>query len=173
MTAQARFRIAVGLALLLLSIGLPASWKALANTDHSADGLTPGLWQSRLQIETLDIPGLPPGMVQKMAQEPSVAEPRRSCVKADQEGRPDETLLHRLGGSCHYTDWKAREGRIEATLACKPPGAAPGTASIVLSGSYDEARFSLTSITEATSVDGQRQMHMRARIEGEREGVCP
>lgn len=173
MTFQPRFSVGGGLALLLLSIGLPTSWKALASEEPSPEGLAAGLWQSQIRIETLDIPGLPQAMVQKMAREPSAAEPRRSCVKADQNGRPAEDLLHRLDGACHYTHWQAREGRIEATMACTPPRSVPGTASIALSGWYDDARFSLTSIIEAKAADGQLQMRMRARIEGQREGGSP
>lgn len=180
MFAQSCARAATGLGVLSTMIGVSLAWSAVAADSSSASsagptvtGLAPGLWETGAQVGELDIPGLPKAFVDKMARDPSASEVRRRCISAEQGLRPPEAMFHRLGGECHYTSWQMTGHRIEATLACTPPGAAPGTAQMVLSGSHDDESFTLTSTLDARDGDGVLQMHMVSHLTGKRAGACP
>jgi len=145
MTNRLQSLVAGGLAATMLTAA--AGTAALWASDTPAP-LAAGQWQIAQAIEALEVPGLPAAMVERMARDPKNAAPRAVCLAAaSAEARPDPALFHALGGDCTWESWEAAGGILNARLACSPPGGAPGSASVSLSGTYTAQSFALRSET--------------------------
>lgn len=133
---------------------------------------TPGLWQITQQIETLEVPGLPAAMVERMAKDPKNAQPREACAENDGDQRPPAAMFHALGGTCEWQSWRAERGELSAVLACSPPAGAPGSASVSLAGTYTAESFALRSETIGTSAEGTVELRIVSQLQGSLQGTC-
>lgn len=143
-----------------------------ASEPGEPSALAAGQWQITQTIEALEVPGLPAAMVERMAKDPKNAAPRAACNRAATPARPDPALFHALGGTCQWDSWQAAGGTLDAVLACSPPGGAPGTAQVSLSGSYTADSFALRSETIGQSEAGEIELRLIAQLQGKWEGGC-
>lgn len=170
MTNRLQSLAAGGLAACVITAtaGTAALWASEGEPPFS-----PGLWQITQQIETLDVPGLPAAMVERMAKDPKNAQPREACVAAGDDQRPPAAMFHTLGGSCDWQSWTAERGELTAVLACSPPAGAPGSASVSLTGTYGADSFALRSETIGKSAEGTVELRIVSQLQGSRQGTCP
>jgi hypothetical protein len=156
-------RSAIIAATALAAIGSAAALRAGPEAQTPA----PGAWDIATRIDHLDIPGLPPAMVAKIAADPANARPRAVCIPAAKPGSPPPVaVFHTLKGACAYESWQAAAGSLRAVLACAAPDGAPGEARVEISGSYTATTFAIVSETIARDGTGATQMHMRATLSG-------
>lgn len=144
----------------------------LASETAEQDGFATGAWQITQAIETLEVPGLPAAMVERMAKDPKNAAPRQACNSAASGARPDPALFHALGGTCEWESWQAGNGAVQAVLACAPPGGAPGSARVTVSGTYTADSYALRTETIGRSGAGDIELRLIAQVAGQFSGAC-
>ncbi|MFN3989462.1 MAG: DUF3617 domain-containing protein [Erythrobacter sp.] len=170
MTNHLQSLVAGGIAATMLTV---AAGTAVLWASETPVPLASGQWQITQAIETLEVPGLPAAMVERMARDPKNAAPRAFCLGAASGGaRPDPALFHALGGDCAWESWEAAGGMLNARLACSPPAGAPGSASVSLSGTYTAQSFALRSETIGRSDTGELELRLVAVLAGEHGGAC-
>lgn len=147
-------------------------WAQSLDTVAVQPGLKAGAWQITQQIETLEVPGLPATMVERMARDPRNTAPRSFCLEAGADTPPPPAMFHALGGECAWESWQPAGDQIEAALACKPPGGGPGAAQVRLSGTIDAESFALRSETVGTSDTGEVELKILAQLAGTRLADC-
>ncbi len=135
-----------------------------ANTEAVNFGT--GMWDIATRIDHLDIPGLPPAMVRKIAEDPVNAKPRAVCIAASADTPPPVSVFHTLNGACSYETWQAAGGSLRAVLVCSPPDGGPGEARVEVSGRYTASTFEVASETFARDEAGETQLQMRSTISG-------
>ena len=133
----------------------------------TSDSFEPGLWQSKVNIEEINIPGLPAEYASKMKQ--SIAENRTSshCVTPEEVKKPREGFF---GGdkSCKYQNFTMGGGKITVQMACTEEGSTQTTS---LSGTYTPTTYSMGMSTAASG--GARQgMSMKMHVDSQRVGEC-
>src|SRR5947199_6672419 len=80
----------------------------------------PGLWESKVSVLDMNIPGMPPQYAAKMKQ--SMAEQRnqstKHCVTKADVDKPKEDFFG-ADKSCHYAHFAMGGGTIDIQLVCK------------------------------------------------------
>lgn len=171
MTNRLQSLLAGSLAACMITVaaGTAALW---ASETSEQSELATGAWQITHQIETLEVPGLPAAMVERMAQDSKYAAPREACQTGTSEARPDPAMFHALGGTCQWKDWQAAGGMLTAVLACSPPSGASGSASVSLSGTYTADTFTLRSETIGRNDAGELELRLVSQLAGRLSGAC-
>lgn len=149
------------------TVGTAALWASEVEPSFS-----PGLWQITQQIETLEVPGLPAAMVERMAKDPKNAQPRKACVESDGDQRPPAAMFHALGGTCEWLSWTANNGSLTGQLVCAPPDGEPGSATISLRGAVTANRFDLRAETVGRSRAGRLELRIISQMQGSLIGDC-
>src|SRR3954463_5324438 len=100
----------------------------------SASMVEPGLWQSKVTVLDMNIPGMPAQYAAKMKQE--IAEHRneasKHCIKAEDVKKPKEDFFG-AGKSCRYDHFTMGGGKIDIQMICKQENMTQTTG---MSGSY-------------------------------------
>ena len=90
--------------------------------------IEPGLWQSKVTVEEMSIPGLPPEYAEKMKQ--TMAEHRNEasshCVTAADVKKPKEDFFG-ADKSCRYEHFTMGGGKIDIAMVCKQEGSTQTT----------------------------------------------
>lgn len=149
------------------TVGTAALWAS-----EVEPSLSPGLWQITQQIETLEVPGLPAAMVERMAKDPKNAQPRKVCVESDGDQRPPAAMFHALGGTCEWLSWAVDNGSLTGELVCAPPDGAPGSATISLTGRVTANRFDLRAETVGRSEAGRLELRIISQMQGSLTRDC-
>lgn len=153
--------------MVMAAAGTAALWAGEAPAPLEA-----GAWQITQEIETLEAPGLPAALVERMASDPGKAPARTACLASSSEAQPDPALFHAPGGQCFWESWQAQGGMLTAVLACTPPNPAAGSARISLSGTYTATSFALLSQTTGRNATGELELRLVTRLAGRRTGAC-
>ncbi|HVM22986.1 MAG TPA: DUF3617 domain-containing protein [Sphingomicrobium sp.] len=141
-----------------------------AGADQSM--VRPGLWQSKVTIEQLDMPGLPADMAQRM--KTMMAEKQEhgfeSCLTAEDVKRPKEDFFAGKNKECRYDHFKMGGGKIDAKMRC---GDKDGASVMEMAGTYSPESYAMqTSMKVGTGGDAAGGMTMRMRVEAHRVGEC-
>ena len=142
-----------------------------ANADKAF--VRPGLWESRVTIEKLDIPGMPAEMAQRM--KVMMAENRehgfQNCLTPEDVKRPKEDFFAGKHNNCRYEHFTMAGGKIDAAMNC---GGKDGETQVMqMAGSYSPDSYQMqTSMKMAGGAGPQGNMDMTMRIEAQRVGEC-
>lgn len=151
-----------------------ASVAEVAEQTRAAQGqmrFTPGQWRTTVQVVEAEVPGLPPAMAEEMKKRMLAKQTIESCMTREQAERPNEDLFGQQAG-CRFDRFTMKDGRIDAAMTCaNPDQAQQGTASIVMTGTFDAENFAMESRIEARGA-GAPGIKMRSRVTGERLGAC-
>lgn len=169
MTNRLQSRAAGGLA--ACAITATAGTAALSASE-SEPPFSPGLWQITQQIETLDVPGLPAAMVERMAKDPKNAQPREVCVDRSADDRPPPAMFHSLGGTCEWRSWTTNNGSLTGELACSPPGGTLGSATVSLTGTVTTHGFDMRAETVGQNEAGELELRIISQMQGSLRGEC-
>ena len=129
----------------------------------------PGLWQSKVTVEEMNIPGIPPEYAGRMKQ--SLAEHQndtnKHCIKPEDVKRPKEDFFG-ADKSCKYDHFTMGAGKIDVAMVCHRDET---TQNMKISGSYTPTSY---SIDTAMSGTGGREngMSMKMHVDAERVGEC-
>jgi hypothetical protein len=154
-----------------------ASASEVAQKVHDAGAdqsmVRPGLWQSKVTIEELDVPGLPPETAQRM--KTMMAEKQehafQTCLTAEDVKRPKEDFFAGKHNECRYDHFTMGGGKIDAAMRCGGKGASQV---MQMAGTYspDNYQMQMSTRVEAAGKDADAGMAMKMRVEAQRVGEC-
>lgn len=172
-------------AILLLSLALPlaacgseptvdeknASVEEVAEKVREAsrddEFIRPGKWQSRVTIEEMEMPGMPPQAAEQMKRMIARTQSSETCLTPDQAKQPREKFFSG-NENCRYDHFRMGGGKIDAAMRCQAGGSAQ---LMEMSGTYspDSYRMRMKSRSEGGPGEG---MTMRMKVEATRVGEC-
>jgi hypothetical protein len=133
----------------------------------------PGLWESKITIEQLDLPGMPPEMAGKMKQMMAQNQPQaiKNCLTPEDVKKPKEDFFAGQNKGCRYDRFTMGGGKIDAVMRC---GGEQGAQVMEMAGTYspDAYRMQMSNKVEAAAKGAQGAMAMRLRIDARRVGEC-
>ncbi|MGE5563061.1 MAG: DUF3617 domain-containing protein [Bacillota bacterium] len=128
----------------------------------------PGLWESKVTIREMSMPGLPPEYADKMKQQMAEHQQQtsRHCITPEDLKKPKADFF---GGSnsCTYEHFNMGGGKIDMTMVCKEAGA---TQTMAASGSYTPTTYSMDMSSNAPG--GESGMSMKMHVDSRRVGEC-
>lgn len=135
----------------------------------SADNglVRPGKWVSKVSIERMDMPGMPPQAAEQMKRMVEQTHTTESCLTPEEAKQPKGDFF---GGNenCRYDHFKMGGGKIDAAMRCTAQG---GTQVMEMDGTYapESYEMRMKTTTEAAGAEG---MTMQMKVEAERVGEC-
>lgn len=131
--------------------------------------IQPGLWESKVTISEMNIPGMPPEFANKM--KASMAEHRneasRHCVTEAEVKKPKEDFFG-ADKSCRYEHFAMGGGKIDIQMMCKDEGS---TRTTNMHGTYTPTTYSMDMASTGNGGDGQ-DMSMKMHVDSKRVGEC-
>jgi len=129
----------------------------------------PGLWESKVTVQEMNIPGMPAQYADKMKQ--SMAEHRnqasRHCIKPEDVKKPKEDFFG-ADKSCKYDHFTMGGGKIDVAMVCHQEET---TQNMNIKGSYTPTSYSID--TSMTGSGGEQQgMSMKMHVDSQRVGEC-
>jgi len=129
----------------------------------------PGLWQSKVTVLEMNIPGMPAQYADKMKE--SMAERRndtsKHCITAADVKKPKEDFFG-ADKSCRYAHFTMGAGKIDIAMVCKQEGF---TQNMSLSGTYTPTSYSM-DMSSNGSGGPQQGMTMKMHVDSQRVGEC-
>jgi len=128
----------------------------------------PGLWESRVSVLEMNIPGMPPQYAARMKDEMAKQRDRSSkhCIKPEDVKKPKEDFFG-ADKSCRYGHFTMGGGRIDIQMVCKEENM---TQTTNMSGSYTPTTYSLDMNSGGTGP--QQGMTMKMHVDARRVGEC-
>jgi len=131
--------------------------------------IEPGLWQSKVTVLEMNVPGIPAQYAEKMKQ--SLAEHRNDtnshCVTPEEAKRPKEDFFG-ADKSCRYEHFTMGGGKIDIQMVCNHEGAAQTTS---MAGTYTPTTYSM-DMASSGSAGAQGNMSMKMHVDSKRVGEC-
>jgi hypothetical protein len=128
----------------------------------------PGLWQSKVTVQEMNIPGMPPQYADKMKQ--SIAAHRndtnKHCITEADVKKPKEDFFG-ADKTCRYAHFTMGGGRIDIQMVCKQENM---TQTTNMSGSYTPTTYSLDMNSSGSGP--QSGMTMKMHVDAQRVGEC-
>ena len=129
----------------------------------------PGLWESKVTIQEMNMPGVPAQYLDKMKQ--SMAEHRnqtsKHCITPADVKRPKEDFFG-ADKSCKYDHFTMGGGKIDVAMVCHEQ---ESTNTMNVKGSYTPTSYSVdTSMTGSGGEEGG--MTMKMHVDSNRVGEC-
>jgi Protein of unknown function (DUF3617) len=132
--------------------------------------IEPGLWQSKVTVQEMNIPGLPAQYAEKMKQ--SMAEHRNQasshCVTAADVKKPKEDFFG-ADKSCKYEHFTMGGGKIDIQMVCKEEAS---TQTTNMAGTYTPTSYSMDMSSKGSGEDMQGGMSMKMHVDSQRVGEC-
>jgi hypothetical protein len=130
----------------------------------------PGLWQSKVTIKEMTIPGMPAQFADKMKQ--SMAEHQKQtsehCLTKEDVKQPKEGFFAGQDKSCRYAHFTMGGGKMDIQMVCKMEGASQTTD---MTGSYTPTSYAM-DMSSHGSGGGQQGMVMKMHVDSQRIGEC-
>jgi hypothetical protein len=129
----------------------------------------PGLWESKVTVQEMTIPGMPAQYADRMKQ--SIAEHRndtsKHCITAADVRKPKGDFFG-ADKSCKYDRFTMGAGKIDIAMVCRHEDT---TQNMNISGSYTPTSYSID--TAMTGNGGREQgMTMKMHVDAQRVGEC-
>ena len=135
----------------------------------SGQMVEPGLWESKVTVQEMNIPGMPAQYADKMKQ--SMAEHRndasRHCIKPEDVKKPKEDFFG-ADKSCKYDHFTMGSGKIDIAMVCRHEDSAQN---MNVSGSYTPTSYSIDTSMTGSGGD-QNGMTMKMHVDANRVGEC-
>lgn len=136
---------------------------------NSGQMVEPGLWESKVTIQEMNVPGIPAEYADKMKQQMAQHQMQSSkhCITPEEVKKPKEDFF---GGSksCKYDHFTMGGGKIDIAMVCSAEGS---TQTMNASGSYTPTTYSLDMANSATGGE-QQGMTMKMHVDSRRVGEC-
>ena len=150
--------------------------KAVARSGIARDDsfqVNPGKWESKVTVEAIEIPGMPPGLQEQMKK--SFAEHQAtgftSCLTPEQAKKPKEDFFAGKDNNCRYDHFKMGDGKIDAKMRCDGGGGA--TQVMEMAGSYSPEAYTMTVTTiREGGAEAGGEAKMKMRMDAKRVGAC-
>jgi hypothetical protein len=131
--------------------------------------IEPGLWESKVTIQEMNIPGIPPEYASKMKQTMAQhqQEASRHCLTEADVKKPKEDFFG-ADKSCRYDHFTMGGGKIDVAMVCNREGT---TQNMNVSGSYTPTSYS-TDMSMSGSEGREKGMSMKMHVDSNRIGEC-
>lgn len=132
--------------------------------------IEPGLWQSKVTLDEVNIPGMPPEMATRMKQMMAERQEKANshCITPDQVKKPKEDFFGGQDKSCHYAQFTMGGGKIDIQMVCSGEGS---TRTMNMKGTYTPTSYSMDMSSEGADA-GQGKMSMKMHVDSQRVGEC-
>lgn len=132
--------------------------------------IQPGLWQSKVTVQEMTIPGLPPEYAAKMKQTMAERsqETSKRCLTKEDVKKPKEDFFAGENKSCRYGHFTMGDGRIDIQMTCKDEGS---TLTTNMTGNYTPTSYAM-SMASSGSGGAQQGMSMKMHVDAQRIGEC-
>ena len=131
--------------------------------------IEPGLWQSKVAVLEMNVPGIPQQYAEKMKQ--SIAEHRNEtnshCVKPEDVKKPKEDFFG-ADKSCRYEHFTMGGGKIDIKMTCREEAS---TQTSSMSGTYTPTSYSM-DMSMNGSGGRDSGMTMKMHVDANRVGEC-
>ena len=146
----------------------------VADARGSEQFVRPGKWQSRIAIESFELPGAPPAAADAMRGMQQHSQVQESCLTPEEAKRPKEEFFAGTGKNCRYERFTMGGGKIDAVMQCAGGDMAQ---TMVMQGTYGpdayQMRMSMDSKADAGASAGLAGgMTMTMRVDAKRVGEC-
>jgi hypothetical protein len=149
---------------------------AVRESGASERFVNPGKWESKVTIEQIDIPGLPPEMAQRMKETMAKYQERSfaTCLTKEDVKRPKEDFFTGKNDQCHYDHFTMSGGKIDAVMRCDEGNAAQV---MRMAGTYSPDNYEMRMAMEREGGNAAKggaagDMTMKMRVEARRTGEC-
>ncbi|MCL6728759.1 DUF3617 domain-containing protein [Sphingomonas hankyongi] len=143
---------------------------SIAEAGGTDSFVRPGLWESKVTLEEMSMPGMPKEVAAKMAGATGKAEVNRSCLTPDEAKRPKEGFFAGDNKNCRYDHFTMAGGKIDAVMKCSAEGA---THTMTLQGGYTPNTYDMRMTMNAEGGAGPNAgMTMKMHVEASRVGEC-
>lgn len=135
----------------------------------SSDSMVqPGLWESKVSVLEMNIPGMPPQYAAKMKEEMAKQrnESSKHCVKPEDVKKPKEDFFG-ADKSCRYDHFTMGGGKIDIAMVCKQENM---TNTTTMSGTYTPTTYSMDMNMNGSGP--QQGMTMKMHVDAQRVGEC-
>ena len=136
----------------------------------SGSMIEPGLWQSKVAVLEMNIPGMPAQYADKMKQR--LAEHRnqtsKHCVTEADVKKPKEDFFG-ADKSCRYEHFTMGGGKIDIQMVCSQEGS---TQTTNMAGTYTPTTYSMDMSSKGTGGGEQGGMTMKMHVDSQRVGEC-
>jgi hypothetical protein len=130
----------------------------------------PGLWESKVTVQEMNIPGMPAQYADRMKQ--SMAEHQQQtskrCLTPGEVKKPKEDFFAGQDKSCKYQHFTMGDGKIDIQMVCSEEGS---TQTTNMSGSYTPTSYSMDMSSNASG-GGEKGMTMKMHVDSRRVGEC-
>lgn len=128
----------------------------------------PGMWESKVTLEKVEIPGMPADMQGMMKEQLGRVTVSSSCLTPEEVDKPDADFFQ-LGeeSGCKYNSFKMGGGKIDADMTCEQQGMQQN---MKMTGTYNEEAYTMQVSADA-EMEG-RPMSMAMTVESHRIGEC-
>lgn len=133
--------------------------------------MEPGLWQSKVTIKEMNIPGMPAGLADKMKQSFAAHEHDVSskCLTKAEAKKPQENFFAGQDKACHYDHFTMGGGKMDMRMVCDHEGS---TQTTDMTGTYTPTSYSM-DVSSTASGGPQKGMVMKMHADAHRVGECP
>lgn len=140
-----------------------------AGADQSL--VRPGLWQSKVTVDSLEVPGMPPEMSRRMKAMMAERQPHdyQTCLTAEDVKRPKEDFFAGKNQECRYEHFTMGGGKIDAAMRC---GSGRAMQTMQMAGTYSPDAYQMQMSTMGHGKGDQAGMAMKMRVEAHRIGEC-
>ncbi len=132
--------------------------------------IEPGMWESKVTVQEMNIPGMPAAYADRMKQEIAAHREAASkhCLTKDDVKKPKEDFFAGEDKSCRYAHFTMGGGKMDIQMVCK---AEDSTQTTNMSGTYTPTSYSMD--VSSTASGGQREgMGMKMHADAQRIGEC-
>ena len=149
--------------------------EAVAEMKAEAVKMQPGLYSTRIQIETLEMPQseqMPAQVVEPFKQSLQAAmPPAEASMTPEMAGRSAEEVISQGQKNCTVSNLKMDGGHFEASMVCTPEQGGQVRSTVVGDMTETRSEFRTTSELENPQMPGK--MKMVLHFVTERVGDCP
>ena len=144
---------------------------AMKESGIASDMRQPGLWATTMTVTDMQVPGMPPEMVERMKQTLGAGQRQEVCVTQAEIDKLD-SFIGQNNAKCTFENYKVGGGKVAGKATCKPN--AEMTQTMTMQGTYTKTTSDMTMTSQITG--GPPQMNgatTTMNVKSERVGECP
>ncbi len=141
-----------------------------AGAGTSASFIRAGKWASKVTMEEVTMPGMPPEMTARMKSSIAGDKSYESCLTEEQAKRPTEDFFAGKNNQCRYDHFNMGGGKIDAKMRCAQGGMSQV---MEMAGTYSPDSYQMRMSTATEGAGGAAEgMTMKMRVDAKRVGAC-
>ena len=145
----------------MLAVGLAGAAATLALAQPP--GVQPGQWETKVTINTVDMPGAPPTVANMMRGKTTTI---RHCMTAEEAAKGPQEMM-KNNKACTFTRYSMTGGKLSSEMVCKQGNS---TTTATTAGTFTPTSFNATGKTVTTG--GSMPVTMTSTTSGQRVGAC-